>query len=136
MAQNAQNWTFGLKILENKCQIWNHQLRNRMHAKFCSKIRKMMFFDTKGLNLGIWARNSKNENEWKISNIPNCKILGRFGSLCNFFCFCFCFFLRCFDWFCVALCRFASFSLVSGRFGSLQVLVNTVLRCILLCHVP
>ena len=43
-----------------------------------------MLFRPKGLNLGIWAKNSKDENPWKIPNFPNLKILSCFGLFFNF----------------------------------------------------
>ena len=45
----------------------------------------MILFDPKKRNLGIWARNPKNENYWKIANFPNFKTLGCFWSFHNFF---------------------------------------------------
>ena len=68
------------------------------------KIRKLILFGPKCQNLGIWARNLKDENYYKIPDFPIFEILGRFGSFCNFF---------------------GSFRLVSGRFRSFRVLVST-----------
>ena len=68
--------------------------------------------------MGIWARNSKNENWWKIPNFPNFKILGRFGL--------FRLVLGHFGWFRLVLAGFVLFWLVSGSFGSFRVLVITL----------
>ena len=56
LAQNAQNWAFGLNISENKCQIWNQHLRNSVHAKFQQRIKKLILFGPKCLKLGISAQ--------------------------------------------------------------------------------
>ena len=102
LAKNAQNWEFGFNILENKGQVWNQHLRNRVHAKFRWKISKLRLFGPKGLNLGIWARNSK-----KKKLVENSKFLQfqNFGSLCVVS-----------QSFWVVLASFVSFRLVSDRF--------------------
>ena len=67
----------------------------------------MILFGPKGLNLGIWARNLKKKNWWKIPYFPNFKIVGRLESFRNFLGV---------DW--LILGRFGSFRVVLAGFGS------------------
>ena len=90
-------------------------------CRFSWKIRKLIPFGPKGLNFGIWARNSKNEN----SRFPQFQNFESFWVTLQFFES-----LRLvlghFGWFWLFLTGFGWFWLVWSRFGSFQVLVSTM----------
>ena len=86
---------FGLKIFEKQCQIWNHELPNRVQTKISLKIRKLILL---GPKTQIWTQSLKNESQQKYPDIPYFEMLPCFWLLCNFVGL-FWLILGCFGWF-------------------------------------